>query len=450
MDALLPVKLSLISKKILDGYVKPSELAQDLINAATFSVNKVFEDSIQADVVESNGGSRGSVDIMLSSVSASGETDFGTNNQVNGVDEADLVKSDGIYVYAAYGDVLVIWNALSGAQIINVTMPAIPATDYSTSGPVDFATPKDDVTDSIVCCAFYQPVPVIRALLMESKRLIVIVNGYGSTKRVELNLTKTVLYDLLATNVRVYETSALPSSSKLLLIKDFSVNGFYQDARAVGEYIHIVTSSSINIWEWLYQPLQRWYGNFSNDDIVYKAQAKALAEDTLVPSFVEQITAEINMFGTPTLVRISLWQSIFSGMEDYTFSSGVFQAYTQITSFAATDPNLEFSFAGSFMPTSWGYTYSTTDMLIFSAEGWDWLPEKNATGPSTYFLGMKLVGATAVPLAIGSLPGSLLNQYSLDIFEGHLRAATNIPSLWRWPDSTQPNNVCVPVLESSF
>ena len=53
-----------------------------------------------------------------------------------------------------------------------------------------------------------------------------------------------------------------------------------------------------------------------------------------------------------------------------------------------------------------------------------------------------------LPLAIGSLPGSLLNQYSLDIFEGHLRAATNIPSLWRWPISEQPNDVLVPVLES--
>ena len=447
-DALLPVKLSLISNKILKGYIKPSALAQDLSNVASFSVNLAYANAIITNNLVTHSESGGGSNIMLSPLSASGETDFGTNNQVTGVDEADLVKSDGTYVYAAYGDVLVVWNALSGAEIINVTMPAIPAINYSQSGPVDFVTPKGAVANSIICCSFYQPVPVILALLLESERLIVIVDGYGSTKRAALNLTKTVLYDLLATNVRVYDTSALSSSSKLPLIKDFSVNGYYQDARAVGEYIHIVTSSSVNTWEWLYLPLQRWYGNFSDDDNVYKAQAKALAENTLVPAFVEQLMAEINMFGTPTIVGISLWQSILSGMEDYTFSNGVFQAFTQITSFAATDPNLEFSLAGSFMPTSWGYTYSTTDMLIFSAEGWDWLPEQNATGPSTYFLGMKLVGATAVPLAIGSLPGSLLNQYSLDIYEGHLRAATNIPSLWRWPIFEQPNDVLVPVLES--
>jgi hypothetical protein len=31
------------------------------------------------------------------------EDSFGTNNQVEGVDEADIVKSDGNYVYAGYG-----------------------------------------------------------------------------------------------------------------------------------------------------------------------------------------------------------------------------------------------------------------------------------------------------------------------------------------------------------
>jgi len=34
------------------------------------------------------------------------------------------------------------------------------------------------------------------------------------------------------------------------------------------------------------------------------------------------------------------------------------------------------------------------------------------------------------PCAVGSLPGLLLNQYSMDIFQGHLRVATTIQSFW--------------------
>ena len=45
----------------------------------------------------------------------------GTNNQVDGVDEADVVKSDGKYVYAAYGDVLFVWNATDASAGMSVT-----------------------------------------------------------------------------------------------------------------------------------------------------------------------------------------------------------------------------------------------------------------------------------------------------------------------------------------
>jgi len=45
----------------------------------------------------------------------------GTNNQVEGVDEADVVKSDGKHVYAAYGDLLFVWNATDGSAGISMT-----------------------------------------------------------------------------------------------------------------------------------------------------------------------------------------------------------------------------------------------------------------------------------------------------------------------------------------
>jgi hypothetical protein len=91
------------------------------------------------------------------------------------------------------------------------------------------------------------------------------------------------------------------------------------------------------------------------------------------------------------------------------------------------------------MPTLWGYTYSTTEMLIFSGEGWDDLPDKEATGPTSSFLGFALDGVIATPAAIGAAPGRLLSQYSLSIFEGHLRAATAIPNVWRWPSQSDGN-----------
>jgi uncharacterized secreted protein with C-terminal beta-propeller domain len=43
--------------------------------------------------------------LLKVAASAKGKTDYNTNNQNEGVDEADLIKSDGTHVFAAYDDV---------------------------------------------------------------------------------------------------------------------------------------------------------------------------------------------------------------------------------------------------------------------------------------------------------------------------------------------------------
>ena len=51
-----------------------------------------------------------------------------TNNQEAKVEGADLVQSDGTFLYAAYGDVLLAWDMKSGKIVANITMPAIVQT----------------------------------------------------------------------------------------------------------------------------------------------------------------------------------------------------------------------------------------------------------------------------------------------------------------------------------
>jgi hypothetical protein len=469
------VELPLISdNNILKGYETDEELLGALEQVARLLVNKGIEDAKQqkfADydfiVDESFSSKEQSNDNGIASdsssslagpvsspTSAAGQTDFGTNNQEKGVDEADAVKSDGTYVFAAYGETLVVWDALTGEKIINETMPAIPAIDYGnfTDGDVIIAPSKGIAIDSAICCGFYyQPKPSIQALQLDSSRLVVIVEGYGETKRTEAKIESSILYDLLSTHVRIYDTSTLPDN--LTLVTDFDINGYFQDSRAVGDNVHIVTTSSVNMFDSLYYPLQKWSDNFAPTltDDAYLLAATELATTKLIPEFKAKLVEEIKLLGDPKLVKISLWESVLTGMEDYLFGGQAFQAYTQVTSFAATAPDAK-SLAGSFMPSSWGYTYSTTDMLIFSGEGWDYLPDNNATGPTTYFLGFALDGATATPAAIGTVPGSLLSQYSLSIFDGHLRAATTIPNVWRWPSWSEGIDIVdfsAPVLEST-
>lgn len=444
-NGVFDVELSLISTETLKGYTSPSDFANDLTNAAKSFANQAIEENanyqmMSHPVLEGDGMVMGK---PAASPSAGGKTDYGTNNQETGVDEGDFVKSDGTHVYIAYGNVIVVLDAVSGVQITNVTMPDIPPIEGNTNGgPSGIDGPM--FGKSMVCCFPFQQEPTIRAMFWESDRLVVIVDGYGYSKAAELNMTNSVLSNLFGTHVRVYDTSTLSASNKITLIKKFDTNGAYQDSRAIGDNIHLVTTSYTDSWTWVSGPLQRWNFPANLTDEEYTTQAKALAEE-LFPLFVDQLMADVNLLGTPNLVKVSVWDSIFNGNVN-TLTNGVFQAYMQVTSFSATDPQNNYTLSGSFLPSGWGYTYSTPEMLIFSTEAWDYLPTKNTTGPTTYFLGMKLVGATSIPAAIGSAPGSLLNQYSVDIYDGHLRVGTTVPALWTWPEpvnGTFPNPVMV-------
>lgn len=450
------VALPLISNEnILEGYKTNEALLDGLTQAALLLVNKAIDDGkkqkfsdfdykyTDKEVLEKPAPEMNDSNIVANApTSAAGQTDFSTNNQEKGVDEADEAKSNGEFVFVVYGDSVVVFDPFTGDKVANVTMPPIP--------PIDYGNGDDMIGRPMKSSIFYQPKPYIQALQLHSDRLVVIVSGYGETKKKEAKIESSILYDLLSTHVRIYDTSTLPNM--LTLVSEFDVNGSFQDSRAIGENVHIVTTAYVNLWEPLYYPLQKYSESFNKNmtDDKYLKAATALARTKLIPEFTAKLAEEIKMLGDPKLIKIALWESVVTGMEDTLFGGQAFQAYTQVTSFDITAPETR-SLAGSFMPSSWGYTYSTPEMLIFSGEGWNYLPDKDATGPTTYFLGFALDGATATPAAIGSVPGSLLSQYSLSIFDGHLRAATTIPNIWRWPSKTDSNGMMFfePVLESS-
>ena len=183
-NGVFDVELSLISTETLKGYTSPSDFANDLTNAAKSFANQAIEENanyqmMSHPVLEGDGMVMGK---PAASPSAGGKTDYGTNNQETGVDEGDFVKSDGTHVFIAYGNVIVVLDAVSGVQITNVTMPDIPPIEgNSNGGPSGIDGPM--FGKSMVCCFPFQQEPTIRAMCWESDRLVVIVDGYSEVLR---------------------------------------------------------------------------------------------------------------------------------------------------------------------------------------------------------------------------------------------------------------------------
>ena len=456
-DAAFPdVKIPLANERMLSSYDNTAQVKKDLEEAAKFTMNSAIQDGINAlerfnerqfidgPIAFASVEANSVADVAAASPSAEGVSDFETNNQEEGVDEADLVKSDGKYNFVGYGDILVIWEAATGQSVLNSTLPPLAGfTAAPSPAPTDdkpeeerplFDEPLISSISIFPGRPFFRPRPRIQSLLLESDRLVLFVSGYGDEVRKAAG-RKFFFRDAFNTRVLIYDTSKLPEELPLVDQKD--MQGSFRDARAIGNNIHVVTTASWDSWRYL-QPLRQWDKRYAGmNSTEYKAAARAVALNESIPAFVDGLMEEVTAGGLPNLSRISLWLGNSTDAADSIFSGRLMQSYVQLTSFDVTaTPRIEYSTAGCFAPSSWGQTYAVGDMLVFAMQGWNWIPWLFGTGQTTYLLGFQLNGATAKPHAIGSVAGNLLNQYSLDIHDGYLRAATTIR---QWFLSTPEN-----------
>ena len=430
----LDVTMNLLTPAVLQGYDNIEDLSDDLNQAVRFYVNSVIEQQALHNnrfsplpfVIEPDDQvvfAVTSESKTTASPSAEGATDFETNNQEEGVDEADKVKSDGMYTYAAYGDVVVVWNVITGDLVANYTLPQLFYSDAASG--TSFLKVRWPFFH-------HRPKPVIQAMSLEAQRLVLYVQGYGSEVR-EQNKITSVFSNAYETRIMVLDTSTLPLS--LTFVTQEDVQGSYRDARAIGSDIHLVTSASINYYA-LTGPLYRFNSVFADmDSTEYKKAAAKIAEP-LIDDFVATLKADVLLNGiAPSIPKISIWQSDLgnnTNIVEQIYKEGAIQAYVQLTSFAVKglDGALSLSVAGAFTPSSWGHTYAVDGNLVFAAQGWNWSPFLRGSSQTTYLLGFSLNGASAAPAYLGSVPGYILNQYSLSAYEGHLRVAATVDTVW--------------------
>ena len=469
------VTMDLLSPDVLEGYDNEDDLKADLGEAVRFFINGFIEEQIQygRNMYVYEGPMEGGVvsggdDVVTvndsenanamggagKGESAAGATDFETNNQVDGVDEADMVKSDGTYVYAVYGDAVVVWNSATGAYVTNYTLPALAESSMrartlkmaanSSSGSMGMdggnafnrstgmsdgnATGGDMGMGDAIMMPWVSKA-WISGMSLENDNLILYVGGYGPEVVAEKNITTACSYDAYATRVMVFSTTP-PLTLKS--VKD--VHGSFRDARAIGDDIHVVTTCSFDFYS-MVDPLHIMNGAFVNmTDDKYRTAAAKKAEP-LVDAFVELMIKDINAHGTSKIPKVSLWGTQYgnnTAVVEQANAGGAIQAYTSLISFSVADVveggDLELSSAGALTPSSWGYTYTIDGWVVFAAQGWEWNGDLGGTSESTYLLGFSIDGTTASPAIIGSFPGYIINQYSLSIYDGYIRVATTIQS----------------------
>jgi len=172
---------------------------------STKAVTPTMAPMTNSAMSESGTGATGSLD-------AASANDYSTtNNQVAGVDEADIIKTDGNYIYA------LVRNEL---KIIKVN-PAAESTVLST---ITFKSRPQDIFISGSSLAVFG-----------SDQQIYTMEMYRSFRR-QNPYTFFKVFDL--TN---------PADPKL--VRDLDFEGSYTDARLIGDYAYLFTNSSANYIE---------------------------------------------------------------------------------------------------------------------------------------------------------------------------------------------------------
>jgi uncharacterized secreted protein with C-terminal beta-propeller domain len=330
----------------------------------------------------------------------SGPNPWSTNNQHEGVEEVDFVQSDGVLIYTVYGSEIV---AIDAATLTVTNRTVIPTSEeygcYVTRG---------------------------NSLLLLNESLVVITTETCS----EETTSSTVSTPIYAT--RPYTRVWILDSRTLLLQTNTTLTGEYVSARAVGTNVYVVTSTSIDLsilTRYLDISYIQSLDSNTMNETVYVEKAQQQLERN-VDSFVEQITG---LLDCPSLQKLSVLQNAndtLSSMSSYS------PAVVFISSFDASLTPLLPNTTSMLLPNKYWDVYSSRDRLVVACGG-SWYNSSTYTSPpETFLIAYKLSGPSVIALALGSVPGTLLDQYSMDHIEQDGRNYIRVATTYRGVEMT--------------
>lgn len=313
-----------------------------------------------------------------------------TNVQVAGVDEGDAVKTDGNYIY----------------QIADSTVRLVRA--YPSSALAQVAELKFDDN-------FYPS-----ELYVEGNRLVVLGNAWKSAddepkQPAADNRLIAVDYwipDISLAAAKIYDIS---DKANPRLERELTLEGDLLSSRKIGDSIYFVSRN-----------YPRYY--FFAPRLSKRNQSLALnSRDNLIPH-----VSDTAVNGGAEL-RLPLSKL-------YYFPDFVDPDYVMVAGFHVDQPAQPADIKAYY--GSGDIIYASMNNLYLSAA--DYAPRFDANGteisnPVTHIYKFALDDAKTSFLKQGEVPGTVLNQFSMDENAGHFRIATTV-NRWSWDGTTSQND----------
>ncbi|PIZ76009.1 hypothetical protein COY05_02760 [Candidatus Peregrinibacteria bacterium CG_4_10_14_0_2_um_filter_38_24] len=304
-----------------------------------------------------------------------------TNVQVEGVDEADIVKNDGQYVYTLKGNTVRIVNAYPPSSMKELT--------------------KVTVSDA----NFYPS-----EMYVDDDRLVIVGTSYNGNVFLEGKSGGTFISDTITlsgslTKVYVFD---ITDKTKVKQIRELSFEGNYNSSRKIGNNVYLVANQYMYYLPWGY------FENAKNEGVVpYYADSK--------DGKISPVTGCSDVYYVPG--HTSMNYAIVAGIPVDDATKSVSKQVIM-----GSSSNI----------------YASTDNLYlaeprYSSYGW-WLD--GVSDEETYLYKFSLSGSTVKYQGSGTVPGTILNQFSMDESGDYFRIATTKGDMWSENNKSQ-NNVYV-------
>ena len=387
-----------------------------------FGSAESLADYLIAQAVEQYGylfGTDARFDPVPEIVPAPEPTDGDTNNQVDGVDEADLIETDGEFIYQVNGQTLTVVDASVPASLEIASQVRIPAPWLLNSETESMPTEP----------AFRFGGPAggwsnIDGIYLQDDRLTVISSGYAPGESFPIFPVPIVeplppgtepapiaepAFDIYfepgqpQVQVSVIDVS---NPAALNILESSVIEGNLVSSRAVGDDVYVVTSSGFQL------PVPEiTEAGFYETEAAYLARVQDQILDLALPNIEVR-----NQPGDPVSEGL-----LADPSRVYTpFTDSQFQQLTTVSTFDVGDDNLGIDSAVGVVTESVDDIYSSAENLYLLRRDYGNF-ESNA-GPNTEIFKVGLESAEL--LAKGEVPGTFDNQFSADEYEGFFRIST--------------------------
>ncbi|MFO7678087.1 MAG: beta-propeller domain-containing protein [Thermoplasmatota archaeon] len=295
-----------------------------------------------------------------------------TNIQVEGVDEPDIVKTDGSYLYI-----------VSGSNIVIVR--GYPTSEVSIASKISLPDDQSPIT-----------------IFIKDDHLVIFSNFYDSDPyQYNDMLYRDIWWGASKTIITIYDIN---DRYNPLLEKDIRINGSYFNSRLIDNYVYvIITEYSSNFFRVIDDEII-----ICKPEISIDGNAEQIPPDQIyiidTPDFSDTMTHILSV----NIQDGSFQQKSFmlgSSQNMYVSSNNIFLAYPH------------YAYFYDFLKTRPGEDTQKTILHKISIDALD----------ISY-------------VAQGEVDGIILNQFSMDEYNGFFRIATTIGSIWA---GSSTNNVFI-------